>query len=228
MPTSGFSIRRFLGMTDRREPKPAERPVTSMEAEALLPVLEELLSARRSGQERVHATLNQLKNELQPAIAKLPDVLPSRLAGRLLNPDGTPAVGVAISLDRPDAGQGPRAATVTVTRADGGFILPLSAGPIPDEGIHLRLQGGGLVSRMPMTASNLRTSDGKVGTLYAPQRFASTGNGGLIGGLAGAIPAQTGEIPEVPEDTVQAPGLMMDPEPASPARGPASPRRSRS
>ncbi|MBL8765289.1 MAG: hypothetical protein JNM07_13575 [Phycisphaerae bacterium] len=189
--------------------QPREGRLPKEIADAVEAVIEQLLNSRQRGQERVEVTLSEFKTAVMPSIAKMPRMLPSRLAGRLVNPDGTPAAGVAVrAVSAGDASPLPGGGAGPVrTRPDGSFVLHLPWAAIPDAGIKLLATGGGAKSEIAVPRGELRASQGRIGTVESRVSFTSASlvGGALAGALPGSSPAELGAVPDDPEHTHEPP-----------------------
>src|SRR6266480_2435709 len=66
--------------------------------------LNDVIAQRQLAATHVYRTLDAMQGDLKDFFPKLSDTLPTTADGVLLNPDGTPAAGVAVEAQQPDYG----------------------------------------------------------------------------------------------------------------------------
>lgn len=174
----------------------------------------ELIRGRLQATQRVHATLQHLGKDLKDFFPTVHDVLPPRLQGRLVNPDGGPAAGVSVSLHPVHGGNGAdRYARPVRTDRSGAFSLKPEPVPIPDDGLVLSAQAGDRRVDIPLRKVDLL--DMKLGTfpldisLFFPPAVIP-GGATFLDGLPDKLPASDGDVDDNPGDyTTPAPGMTL-------------------
>ena len=173
----------------------------------------ELIRGRLQATQRVHLTLQHLGKDLKDFFPKVHDVLPPRLQGRLVNPDGSPAAGVGVTLHaRQNGSSSDVYARPARTDRHGGFTLKTQPVRIPDDGLILTAQAGGKSADIALRKVDLL--DMKLGTfpLDIPIKFppAVLGDNTFLDDIRDKLPASEGDVDDNPGDfTTPAPGMTM-------------------
>jgi hypothetical protein len=151
-------------------------------------------------------SLAVVKQGLGKWIPARPRVLPDRLTGTVLQPDGTPADGLLVGAPRPPGHHEPWPAPIARTDVHGRFDLDLPPGPLPDDGLAIVVRGAGRWQRLVVGTSRLSLGD--AGPLVLPSPLAPLG---IIGGLADIVEdwAPPGPLPEEPAPTDEVPPVAL-------------------
>ena len=143
-----------------------------LEVEIAKKQIEALVAERIDSVAAVYKTLDFVERTLKDFFPKVPEILPSTLDGRLLNPDGTAAEFVLVqALAPPPVGSGntkierawPRRETHTDRR--GAFRLSLPPHPVPDDGLKLLVTGGNRATEVIVRWTDLVASSGSLGVV---------------------------------------------------------------
>jgi hypothetical protein len=150
-----------------------------------------IVEERLSSITQVYATLDGIGKDLKTFFPKVPEILPSEIHGRLLNPDGREAVLVSVrALPPSGAGSGEDVARAwpnpeTTTDRRGAFKLTLPPRPIPDDGIKLLVTGGNRIVEVGIRRADLVAGNGALGVIAIDQ---------AVEPLPRSIVAQLGDI----------------------------------
>jgi hypothetical protein len=131
--------------------------------------------------------------------------LPGALRGRVLQPDGAPGRGLAVTAVTPDGESRPWPALVAATDEGGSFVLPLPPGPLPAQGLRLRIRGATGEESAVVASGPL--ARGTAGTLFLRRPLAS--NESVLAQLGDLVEqwAVPEPLPEVPGDTTDPPAV---------------------
>lgn len=160
------------GMRDVRETPFLDLEDEGLEVQITKKQIEAIVAERIDSVAAVYKTLDVVKKDLKDFFPKVPEILPSTLDGRLLNPDGTPAEFVLVqALAPPPVGSGttklerawPRPETNTDRR--GAFRLTLPPRPVPDDGLKLLVTGGNRATEIVVRRTDLVASNGSLGVV---------------------------------------------------------------
>lgn len=123
--------------------------------------LREVIAQKQAATTHIYRTLDGMQKDLTQFFPKLTDILPTTADGVLLNPDGSPAAGVAVEAAEPaytadEIGRNKALEKVswarpqTVTDARGAFRLNLPPVPVPTKGLQLQLRGANAALQVNM------------------------------------------------------------------------------
>jgi hypothetical protein len=99
--------------------------------------IETIITDRKLAATHFYQGLGQLKEQYHNFLAKLPPVLPNRIAGTVLQPDGQPAPRILVAFQPPvESGKAPRPEVTAVTNSMGAFHLSIPMNtPIPEDNL---------------------------------------------------------------------------------------------
>jgi hypothetical protein len=203
-----FTLRGGGGGLFKGAPTDGQQPVFQpIELNLGREAVQEIIQAHRLSVTRVHSTLNQVGRDLQDFFPRVPEVLPPRITGQALNPDGTAAASVTVEALKPEsllsnggiASPWPTRRTVTDHR--GVFSLSLPTVPVPERGLRLRFQGGTGTAEAVIPRTDLLDKDGRLGVI-ALSRTLREAPRSILARLADVVPASGEDVDENPEDFV--------------------------
>ena len=136
--------------------------------------LHEVIAQKQQAITHVYRTLDGMQRDLRDFFPKVSETLPGVAEGILLNPDGTPAVGVSVEALDPVYSQDERKTNAAlalvswakpraVTDARGAFRLNLQPVPIPVAGLKLQLRGENAL--LEMDVKRVLIAEGRLGVL---------------------------------------------------------------
>jgi hypothetical protein len=158
--------------------------------------LRQLAADQATAATHVYSVLEALGKDLEEFFPQVPEPLPPRLEGQLLEPDGTPAAGVMVEVEPPGYASKRETGSLawprphTLTDARGAFGIDLPRGPLPDSGLTLTVSGAANKVQLLVKKTNL-TADGQLGTLPLP---ASTGGSHPAYDIVAAIPQSAADV----------------------------------
>ncbi|MGZ5021687.1 MAG: hypothetical protein ACXWFY_04100, partial [Chthoniobacterales bacterium] len=157
------------------------QPVGRVQLELPDSALRDVLAQRQLAVTHVYRTLDAMQGDLQKFFPKLSDPLPAIADGILLNPDGTPAAGVAVEALEPNYGDDANAKNAlakvgwtfpsAVTDARGAFRLNLPTVQIPGRGLQLRVRGANAQLELD-PINRVRLLEGRLGLIPINQQLA--------------------------------------------------------
>jgi hypothetical protein len=171
----------------------------------------EILQQRAIAATQVYSTLDLIGKDLTKFFPKVPEVLPAKIHGRLLNPNGTAAEGVSVrALEPADDSITPWPNPETLTDRRGAFALNLPPRPIADEGMRLVVTGANRVVEVGVRRADLVAGNGDLGVLPLDQIVEPLPRSALsqLGDVV--IPASDGDVLANPSEyAVPAPVVTL-------------------
>jgi hypothetical protein len=175
--------------------------------------IEEIVASRKLALTQVYNTLDVIRDDLKNFFPAVPQIVPSRLEGQLVNPDGSPGATLSVEVQKPSYSQSERVGAFSwpepraITDGRGVFSVALPAVPIPEKGLALRVRGGNDVTKVTVPASNL--IDEQMG-LEVLDRTLTPLPGSIVSELKDIVPAGAADVELRPEDfATPAPMVML-------------------
>ena len=129
-----------------------------------------ILQERAVAATKVYATLDLIGKDLTHFFPKVPEVLPAKIYGRLLNPNGTAAEGVSVrALEPVDDSTTPWPNPAALTDRRGSFALTLPPRPISENGMRLLVTGSNRIVELGIRRADLVAGNGDLGVLPLDQ-----------------------------------------------------------
>lgn len=170
-----------------------------------------ILQQRAMAATKVYSTLDRIGVDLVEFFPKVPEVLPSKIHGRLLNPNGTAAEGVSVrALEPADDSTTPWPNPETLTDRRGAFALKLPPRPIADDGMRLIVVGDNRIVEVGIRRADLVAGNGDLGVLPLDQVVEPLPRS-VIAQLGDVVvPASDGDVLENPSEyAVPAPVVTL-------------------
>jgi hypothetical protein len=168
-----------------------------------------ILNARALAATQVYATLDVIGKDLVDFFPLVPEILPSKIYGRFVNPDGTAAEGVSVRALEPTITTAPARPWPNpddLTDRRGAFALSLPPRPVADDGMRLVVSGANRIVEVGVRRADLIVGNGDLGVLTLDER---------IEPLQRSVLAQLGDvvIPKSDSDVLANPSEYAVPAP---------------
>jgi hypothetical protein len=132
-----------------------------------------VLHERALAATQVYSTLDLMGQDLVAFFPKVPEILPSKVSGRFVNPDGTAAEGVSVRAIEPTivgTPDRPWPNPDDLTDRRGSFVLSLPPRPIADDGMRLVVTGSNRIVEVAVRRTDLIAGNGDLGVLTLDER----------------------------------------------------------
>ncbi|MEQ1734846.1 MAG: hypothetical protein ABL886_00280 [Rhodoglobus sp.] len=172
-----------------------------------------ILQDRAVAATQVYSTLDLIGKDLVAFFPKVPEILPSKVHGRFVNPDGTATEGVSVRAIEPTivgTPDRPWPNPEDLTDRRGAFVLSLPPRPIADGGMRLVVAGANRIVEVAVRRADLITGNGDLGVLTLDERVEPLPRSVLaqLGGVV--IPRSDGDVLANPSEyAVPAPVVTL-------------------